>query len=50
MTQNIVENDRGIMLAREYNEKTMKAEIFNWQDAVPITLEKDNKTWVVITF
>ena len=43
MTQNIVENDRDIMLAREYNEKTMKAEIFNWQDVMPITQDKDNK-------
>ena len=28
----------------------MKAEIFDWQDVMLITQEKDNKHWVVITF
>ena len=31
-------------------EKTMKAKIFDWQDVVPITPDKDNKLWVVIKF
>ena len=48
--ENVVENDGDIMLAWEDNEKTMKAKIFNWQDVVLITQDKDNKRWVVITF
>ena len=38
------------MLTGEDNEKTMKAEIFNWQDVMLIAQDKDNKHWVVITF
>ena len=32
------------------HEKTMKAAIFDWQDIMPITHDKDNKLWVVIIF
>lgn len=28
----------------------MKVEIFDWQDVMLITQDKDNKLWVVITF
>ena len=38
------------MLAWEENKKTMKAKIFDWPDVMPITQDKDNKLWVVITF
>ena len=48
--ENVVENDGDIMLAWEDNEKTMKAKLFDWQDVMLITQDKDNKLWVVITF